>query len=62
MERQKLKLFLNIRQVFTLFFYLEQVIVGWEKITPMQIVCLNKRRIFLIAFTKQKNGKRMLLL
>ena len=51
-----------MHQVFTLFLYLEQVIVGWEKFTQMQIVYLNKRRNFLIAFTKQKNGKRMLLL
>ena len=62
MERQRLKSFLNIHQVFTLFLYLEQVIVGWEKFTQMQIVYLNKRRNFLIAFTKQKNAKRMLLL
>lgn len=61
MVRQRLKSFLNINQFFTLFFYLEQVIAGWEKFTQMQIFYLNKRRIFLIGFTKQKNGRGMLL-
>ena len=61
MVRQRLKSFLNINQFFTLFFYLEQVIAGWEKFTQMQIFYLNKRRIFLIGFAKQKNGRGMLL-
>ena len=40
-----------------LFFYLEQVIFGWEKFNQMQIVYQNKRRIIFITFHCLKRAR-----
>ena len=57
MAAAKVKLFLNMRQFFMLFFYLEQVIFGWEKFNQMQIVYQNKRKIIFITFHCLKRSR-----